>query len=183
MERASRLKKSKKEMLPLFIRGLTPQLKLYVLAREPADLDTAFNLAKAGESLEIISDLTVTQNNEARSVRFPGEIGRVTQTNNTLDVSGIMNELKNLGDKVNDMKRKNNVVRYDNVDRKPTMRCYHCGNPGHRIGECRTRLRQMQNVRQVRSAHPIRGYQAPPYQSARPWQRPPTRNMPSNQGN
>ena len=62
MEKASKFKKTEKEILPLFIRGLNPPLKMYVLAREPGSLELAFSLAKAAESLEIISDLTSRRN-------------------------------------------------------------------------------------------------------------------------
>ena len=90
MEKANKLKKTKKEVLPLFIRGLNPPIKMYVLARQPKDLESAFSLAKAAESLEIISDLTSNNNNEARAMKMPGEIGQQEVNKTAYDMTKLI---------------------------------------------------------------------------------------------
>ena len=166
MEKASKLKKTEKEILPLFIRGLNPPLKMYVLAREPGSLELAFSLAKAAESLEIISDLTSNQNSGAKAVNMPGEIGKCHKPPALYDMTEVMKELKSLGDKVADIKKTahSNPGPMRKVARP--MRCYHCGVVGHSINECRSRLRQMQATRWQPGRGPLtaprRQYQAAP---------------------
>ena len=106
MEKASKLKKAEKEILPLFIRGLNPPIKMYVLARQPTSLDNAFTLAKAAESLEIISDLTSNRSNETSAMNMPGEISKQIVKESTYDMAKIMKELKSLGDRVTEIKNR-----------------------------------------------------------------------------
>jgi hypothetical protein len=165
LERAGKLNKSKTELLTLFIRGLEPQIKLYVLAREPADLEAAFNLAKAGESLQMISDLTANRDNDAGSVKFPGEIGNNPLSASRFSMTDMCRKLTELSNKVSEMNRHPKDTNFKQPPRQTgSMKCFHCGIPGHRARECRSRLNSMQRSR-VRPT-----YHRQPLMNARPAQ-------------
>ena len=184
MEKANKLKKTKKEVLPLFIRGLNPPIKMYVLARQPEDLESAFIIAKAAESLEIISDLTSNNNNEARAMKMPGEIGQQEVNKTAYDMTKLIKELKTLGDKVADIKN-NTRAKPDSNKIPMPIRCYHCKNVGQKISQCRLRLRDMQMTRQQANRGQLnQGRALPRFPIAtNRWPRRPNVNMPAHQGN
>lgn len=155
-EKCSKLKKTPKEIMSMFIRGLLPDIKLYVLAREPADLEASFKLAKAGEALETISNVgkaTDTLN----ALRLPGDFHSDThrglsQNENISQQTAqdISKSIKQLNDKMEAMQKiySGNRIRTPNdAFKKPTIKCHYCGILGHRIAECRIKLSDLQRQR------------------------------------
>jgi hypothetical protein len=143
--RASRLNKSGDEMLSMFLRGLQPNLKMYVLAREPKCLPEAFKLAKTAESLQTISDLT--QSEHVKAYQLPGDIcpkvSRENHNSTALDLRELREEISNLRSKVHDSKK----PEPRRVEPRIT-RCFYCNIPGHTAAACRRKLRDLAVRRQ-----------------------------------
>jgi len=139
--RAARLNKTTDELLSMFIRGLANPAKMYVLARQPKNLQEAFALAKTAESLKAITEMT---DNELYPLGMPGEIvARRTQTSSD---DNEKDQLRADIKQITDMLSKLNL-NATKPQRAAVMRCKYCDKPGHRSYECRLRLRDIMGQR------------------------------------
>ena len=185
LTRSAKLNKSQNEIKTMFIRGLLNPLKMFVITREPDTLEKAFKLAKDVESLQVISDITSDARQSIHALNMPGEIvGRKIDYGQ----AEVKNELE-LGELREELKKLQKQVEKQKVTPQPSqipraMRCHYCNLPGHRIAECRKRLREVVQRRQpFRQPNPAntRGYRfsttrplpPPPF---RPGGRPPVQN-------
>ena len=142
VDKCVNLKKPREEMMAIFIRGLKPSIKLYVLAREPKDIEAAYQQAKAAEDLETISDLTSNQMpSSTQPVMFPGEIQPKAHYE-SLELKEIRESIKELENKLRTSSRQ--------IPKAPMMTCYYCNKLGHRAMECRQRLIDLQYQRNGR---------------------------------
>ena len=149
---------------------------MFVITQEPDTLEKAFKLAKDAESLQVISDITSDARQSIHALNMPGEIvGRKpdygqAEVKHELELGELKEELNKLQQQVEKQKPKPQPSQIPRA-----IRCHYCNIPGHRIAECRKRLREVVQRRQpfVQPAPTsIRGYRFP---TARPLSRPPFR--------
>jgi hypothetical protein len=162
-----RLKKSNEEIKTIFIRGLTAQTKMFVLTREPADLEQAYTLARKAEALQIISGVAGDVVTHSQNMVQPGEIPPKQLDDDVFKMRELVEEIKRLksdltkahgkGAKnepnVNARRNRTNAQPRDRPNAVPMIRCYYCGIYGHAMRECRKRAADLT---------PRQGYQSRP---------------------
>ena len=176
LTRSAKLNKSQNEIKTMFIRGLLNPLKTFVITCEPDTLEKAFKLAKDAESLQDISDITSDARQSIHALNMPGEIGGrrldygQAEAKNELELGELKEELKKLQQQVEKQKEKPQPSQIPRA-----IRCHYCNIPGHRIAECRKRLREVVHRRQPfhqPAPTSIRGYR---FTTTRPLLPPPFR--------
>lgn len=155
LEKSSLLKKSKSETLGMFLRGLENNVKMYTLAREPADIEAALRLAKTAEDLQQISNVSTGD----QHVNTIGEITPVKQLPKSDSSREVISEIKRLNDSLETVKRALHQQRqaqpqFNTIRR--TGGCTFCGTPGHALVNCRKRLDELQKLRSSGQYNPGR---------------------------
>ena len=169
IDKCTQLKKSETEKQVIFIKGLRPSIKLYVLSREPSDLEQAFKLAKTAESLESISDLSAGNQN-INTYHITGEVPTkdISPQTASENIQAVAHRIKELRDQLAQLDRDRRQTRQQpGPTRKnyqgPRITCNYCGRLGHYERECRTKLMHAQNRRMQDRPPPRRfiGYRPP----------------------
>lgn len=146
IEKASILKKSKKEILGMFLRGLNSGIKIYVLAREPADPEEALKLSRTAEDLQQISNVAFGD----QHVSTIGEISEPKIAHSANPANDVVSEIRRLNESLQVVKESLAQPRETTQTRARggiPLRCAYCGIPNHSLGECRRRLAEIQRSR------------------------------------
>jgi hypothetical protein len=136
-------KKSQAETLSIFLRGLLPSLRAFVMAKQPETFRTALDAARLGIAVQECSDTKATSNPpQVNMVQAP--VGNTLQS--TLDtLTGLVSHMSKRLDRLeNNQKPEPQQSRNQPENRPPNNRqrpqrnvaCWRCGFTGHKMANC-----------------------------------------------
>ena len=134
-------KKSQSESMSLFLRGLLPSLRGFVMAKQPESFQSALEAARLGIAVQNCNQISTPANSAQATVVCPPEVNVFQSTIETLTglVSDMSNRLEKLEDTMSKPQRPNTQIQgtRSNNHRPPrSIICFRCGFNGHKQANC-----------------------------------------------
>ena len=135
-------KKSEAETLSIFVRGLLPSLRAFVMAKQPETFRAALDAARLGIAVQDCGENVPPNSSQKDKFQAP-EVNTLQSTLDTLtglvsQMSSRLDRLENNQPKTQTMGRAQNNRSQNNRQKRPqrSVICWRCGFTGHKMANC-----------------------------------------------